>query len=144
MCDDGAGIEVLEALRKMTLPAGVEILDCGTGGMALLHTLADLDGVVIADAVNFGGTPGEVKTFSPDDAVSVKELKRLTLHEGDVFETLVLARRLGQCPKKVVICAIQPRRIEPRQGMTREVEESVPELAAHVRRALRGLFKRSR
>jgi len=140
MCDDGAGIEVLDALRKMTLPAGVEILDCGTGGMVLLHELADYRAVVVVDAVDFGGTPGEVKSFSPDDAVSIKELKRLSLHEGDAFETIVLARRMGQCPEKIVICAIQPKRIEPRHGMTREVRSSLPELASHVRMALERLL----
>jgi hydrogenase maturation protease len=140
MCDDGAGIEVLDALRKMTLPAGVEILDCGTGGMTLLHALADYRAVVIADAVDFGGKPGEVKSFSPYDAVSVKELKRLSLHEGDAFETIVLARRLGQCPERIVICAIQPKRIEPRHGMTRDVRTNLPELASHVRLALERLL----
>ena len=144
MCDDGAGIEVLEALRKMTLPSGVEILDCGTGGMTLLHALADYRAVVIVDAVDFGGKPGEVKSFSPDDAVSIKELKRLSLHEGDAFETIVLARRLGQCPDRITICAIQPKRIEPRQGMTGAVRSSIPELASQVRLALKRLLTRRR
>ncbi|MFH0815677.1 MAG: hydrogenase maturation protease [Methanobacteriota archaeon] len=140
MCDDGAGIEVLDALRKMTLPAGVDILDCGTGGMALLHALADYRAVAIVDAVDFGGRPGEVKSFSPDDAVSIKELKRLSLHEGDAFETIVLARRLGQCPENIVICAIQPKRIEPRHGMTRDVRSKLPELASQARLALERLL----
>jgi hydrogenase maturation protease len=144
MCDDGAGIEVLDALRKMTLPAGVEILDCGTGGMTLLHALADYHVVVVVDAVDFGGKPGEVKSFSPDDAVSVKELKRLSLHEGDAFETIVLARRLGQCPERMVICAIQPKRIEPRHGMTRDVRSNLPELASQVRSALERLLTAKR
>ena len=144
MCDDGAGIEVLDALRKMTLPSGVEILDCGTGGMTLLHALADYRAVVIVDAVDFGGKPGEVKAFSPDDAVSVKELKRLSLHEGDAFETMVLARRLGQCPDRIVVCAIQPKRIEPRHGMTRDVRSNLPELASQVRSALERLLTAKR
>lgn len=144
MCDDGAGIEVLDSLRKMTLPAGVEILDCGTGGMTLLHALADYRAVAVVDAVDFGGKPGEVKSFSPDDAVSIKDLRRLSLHEGDAFETIALARRLGQCPEKIVICAVQPKRIEPRHGMTRDVRSSLPELASQVRLALERLLAAKR
>ena len=40
MADDGAGIAVLENVMEAELPGRVEVMDAGTGGMALLHTLA--------------------------------------------------------------------------------------------------------
>lgn len=144
MGDDGAGIAVLKLLSKRDLPRGTEILDMGTGGMALLHALAHFDAIVIADAVDMDTKPGTVRTFSPDDVVSVKELRRLSLHEGDIFETIVLARQLGQCPEKITICAIQPKSIAPKIGMTRSVRGKLPMMASQARRAVERLFEDAR
>ena len=132
MADDGAGIAVLELLAEKKVPGGVDVIDAGTGGMSLLHVLADFDFVVIADAVDMGMRPGTVRSFSPDDVVSVKELRRISLHEGDVFEILIVARRLGQCPDNVVICAIQPKRVEPGIGLSPPVREGLRRLSSAI------------
>ena len=137
MADDGAGIAVLELIMGMGMPKGVDVVDAGTGGIALLHILANRDAVVIADAVDMGLRPGIVRIFSPDDVVSVKELKRLSLHEGDVFETIVLARRLDQCPAKIIICAIQPKSIAPKIGLTAPVRKGLPEFARAIGNAVK-------
>ena len=79
-----------------------------------------------------GTKPGTVRSFSPDDVVSVRELKRLSLHEGDVFEVLLLARELNQCPQEVVICAIQPRSISPMIGLTAPIRKCMPEFARTI------------
>jgi len=61
MRDDGAGLSVIDLLSRE--PKNVAIVDAGTGGMMLLHILPDLDVAVIVDAVDFGGKPGEIRTF---------------------------------------------------------------------------------
>lgn len=132
MGDDGAGILVLKMLIGKALPRGIEIIDAGTGGMTLLHLLTKYDPVVIVDAVDMGLKPGELRTFSPSDVVSLKKERKVSLHETDVFEMIMLARQLGQCPAKITICAIQPRTIRTTSGLSREVRENMPDLAARV------------
>jgi hydrogenase maturation protease len=132
MGDDGAGILVLKMLIGKGLPRGIEIVDAGTGGMTLLHLLTKYDPVVIVDAVDMGLKPGELRTFSPDDVISLKEERKFSLHEADVFEMIMIARQLGQCPAKITICAIQPRTIRSARGLSREVREKMPDLVARV------------
>jgi hydrogenase maturation protease len=132
MGDDAAGILVLKMLRERGLPRGIDIVDAATGGMTLLHLLAKYDSIVIVDTVDMGLQPGEVRTFSPDDAISIKGERKFSLHEADVFEMIILARQLGQCPDKIIICAIQPRTIRSTKGLSREVREKMPDLVERV------------
>jgi hydrogenase maturation protease len=132
MGDDAAGILVLKMLIGKRLLRGIEIVDAGTGGMTLLHLLAKYNAVVIVDAVDMGLKPGELRTFSPDDAISLKEKRKFTLHNADILEIIMLAKQLGQCPSKITICAIQPRTIRPARGLSREVSDKMPDLAARV------------
>ena len=41
----------------------IDILDAGTGGMALFHLLERYERVIIIDAADFGGRPGDVRSF---------------------------------------------------------------------------------
>ena len=132
MGDDAAGTMVLKMLSEKGLPRGIDIVDAGTGGITLLHLLAKYHSVVIVDAVDMGLKPGELRTFSPDDAISIKGERKFSLHEADVFEMIMLASQLGQCPAKITICAIQPRTIRLTRGLSREVREEILDLADHV------------
>ena len=128
MGDDAAGILVLKMLSEKGLRRSIDVVDAGTGGMTLLHLLTRYDSVVIVDAVDMGLKPGELRTFSPDDAISIKGERKFSLHEADVLETIMLARQLDQCPAKIAICAIQPRTIRPTRGLSKEVREKMPDL----------------
>jgi hydrogenase maturation protease len=139
MGDDGAGPAALERLRGMALPPGVALLDAGTAGLGLLHILADEDSVVLVDAVDFGGAPGEIRTFSPSEACSRRPVP-LSLHEGDALQVVALAERLGQCPRHVAFCAIQPAQIAPVQALTPAVAAGLPALAEEVMRTLRTML----
>jgi hydrogenase maturation protease len=99
--------------------------------MALLHLLAKYGAVIIADAVDMNLKPGAVRAFSSDDVISVKELSRLTPHEGDILKVLSLAKKLGQSPK-ITICAIQPNEIRPTENLSNEVKRKLPDFAARV------------
>jgi len=140
MGDDGAGPAALERLRGMALPLGVALLDAGTAGLGLLHILADLDLVVLVDAVDFGGAPGEIRTFTPSEACSRRPVP-LSLHEGDALQIVALAERLGQCPRCIAVCAIQPARIAPAQGLTASVAARLPALSEEVIQTLQTMLR---
>jgi hydrogenase maturation protease len=52
--------------------------------------------------------PGTIRRFTPDEVDSRKRLAGLSLHEGDLLQTIRLSRRMGECPEEVVIFGIQP------------------------------------
>jgi hydrogenase maturation protease len=124
----------------MPVPPEVALLDGGTGGLALLHVLADMDVVVLLDAVDFGGRPGEIRTFTPSEARSCRPAP-VSSHEGDVLRIVALAERLGACPRHIAVCAIQPARIAPAQGLTASVAVRLPALSEEVIQTLRTMLR---
>jgi len=139
MGDDGAGPAALEWVRRQGLPAGAALVDAGTPGLRLLHILADVDAAVFVDAADFGGTPGEIRSFAPSEVNSLRPVP-LSSHEGDALQIVALAGRLGQCPRHVAFCGIQPARIAPVQALTPAVAAGLPALAKEVVRTLRTML----
>jgi len=128
MGDDGAGVRVLELL---SVPKGVRIVELATGGMTLLHELEGLDRAIIADAADFGGKPGEVRVFKPDEVKSIKTVG-YSLHDLDILKVLELAKGMGTLPKEVFIVAVQPARLEMGEGLSPEVEGALGEMARAI------------
>jgi len=139
MGDDGAGPAALAYLRGMPLPAGVALVDGRTAGLGLLHILADVDLAVLVDAADFGGRPGEIRSFTPSEVRSLRSVP-LSSHEGDVLQIIALAAQLGQCPRQIAFCAVQPARIAPVQALTPAVAAGLPALAEEVMRTLRTML----
>ncbi len=136
MGDDGAGPAALEWLREKGPPPGAALVDAGTPGFRLLHILTDVDAAVFLDAVDFGGAPGAVRSFTPSEVRSLRPIP-LSPHQVDVLRIVALAARLGQCPRRVTFCAIQPARIAPVQALTPAVAAGLPALAEEVMQTLR-------
>jgi hydrogenase maturation protease len=131
MGDDGAGVAVLEILRHRGLPRGVEIIELGSGGLTLLHRMEGFDNVVLVDAVDFRGEPGEVRVFSPDDVRSVKTIS-YSLHDVDILKVIDLARQMEQCPEVIMIAAIQPESLNPSTELSPSVSTNLQELTDRV------------
>ena len=130
MSDDGAGVAVLDILKE-SVPSAVEIIELGSGGLALLHKMESFDRVVLADAVDFGGQPGEVRVFSPDDVNSVKTIG-YSLHDVDILKVIELAGQMNQCPERIMIAAIQPASLEHSTEMTPAVRDNLEVLASKI------------
>ncbi len=129
MSDDGVGVKVLELLED--LPDHVGVVELATGGMTLLHHLEGLEEAVLVDAVDFGGRPGEIRLFKPDEVDTVKTVG-YSLHDLDMIKVLELARRMDTLPGRVVIAAIQPVSLQMGEGLSREVKKALPELARRI------------
>jgi hydrogenase maturation protease len=85
--------------------------------------------------VDFGGKPGEVRVFTPEDVTTIKTVG-YSLHDLDILKVLELAKQMGTLPKRVFIAAIQPVSLEMGDGLSSEVESALPELAARIRQML--------
>ena len=133
MTDEGIGIHVLETIaRRDDLPAGVEMIDLGTGGMRLLHQVEGRKKLIFVDCVKMGQQAGTLRRFRPDEVRSKKEHARWSLHDGDLLETLALAEDLGTLPEDVVIFGIEPQRIEPGLELSPALAASLEDYAEQV------------
>ncbi len=126
MGDDGVGVRLLELLEGGDLPQGVNVVNIGTNVMALLHSLTCFDAVIILDAVDFGGRPGQALEINPDDVISKKELLRLSTHESDVLNIIRLSRELGECPEDIRIFAVQPFSMNSGEGLSPRIQRLLP------------------
>jgi len=133
MGDDGVGTAVLKLLMDETIPEDVGLIDIGTSGLNLLHTLAKIsDTAVIVDAVDFGGAVAETRCFSLEDIKSIKQSPGLSSHECDLLKMIELSKKLGECPKTVLIFAIQPASMTPSMKLSPPLKIKLPEFVKDI------------
>ena len=127
--DDGFGPAVAERLRH--LPEGVEVVETGIGGIALLQELlAGCEGLVLIDAVDQGAPPGTVLAIEPEvgEAVHVPDV-----HLANPDRVLNVAKGVGVLPERVRIVGCQPLDAdEMAEGLSPPVERAVPVAVAKV------------
>jgi len=132
--DDGFGPAVVAQLRG--LPDGVEILETGIGGVALLQELmTGFDGLVLVDAVDRGAAPGTLFVLEPDvgDGVHVPDL-----HLANPERVLTMAKALGCLPARVAIVGCQAGDVDELDDrLSPAVERAVPLAAAKVEETVR-------
>jgi len=144
--DDGIGIVLLEKLieKKNDLPSDIEYVDGGTGGMNLLHMLALFDVVLIIDAVNFNGRPGEPKLFRPEDVQSKKASINIPTHETDILKIIHLSKELGEIPDELFIFGIQPKDTSQGDGLSSDLHEAVSSLTLNLQKEIKRIFNSKR
>ncbi len=133
MSDEGVGVEVVKRLENQHAPLDeVEFLDGGTGGVALVHAMANRRKCVFVDCARMSVSPGGIKRFGMKDVESAKRLPEMSLHEADLIEIIQLADHVGNCPEEIVIFGIEPESVEAGQGLSEKLKSSLPVYARKV------------
>jgi len=132
MSDDGAGVEVVEALEGRALGEGVRVIDGGTGGPALVSYFEEADVVILADAADFGAPPGAVRVFEPGQIDLEAAEVCISLHEADVAGALALGRAMGVKLAPYYLVAVQPLRVESGIGLSEPVSKAIGEMAERI------------
>ncbi len=106
--DDGFGPAV--AGRLSGLPPGVDVVETGIGGIALVQELlAGCDGLVLCDAVDRGAPPGTVFLITPE----VGEAEHVAdVHLANPDRVLTMAKAMGALPERVLIVGCQPAEVD--------------------------------
>jgi hydrogenase maturation protease len=133
--DDGFGVEVVRRLREQKRPAFVEILDGGTAGIYLLPLLEGRSHVLVADAIDFGGRPGQVVRLPSTEIPAYCGLK-LSEHQATFHEVLALMDLMEVKPQELLLLGVQPRRTDWGDPLSREVEAAIPEVMEEIGRQL--------
>jgi hydrogenase maturation protease len=126
--DDGIGIVLLHRLQAKRKPSWheIEFVDGGTGGLSLVHDLARFTHVLLVDAVDFQGVPGDYHIFAASDFLgSSRPPKSLSTHEPGLAEVLHLAAQLHSLPGIVKVFGVQPADMTYRSGLSSAVTEQV-------------------
>ena len=114
--DDGFGVRAVELLQStVDLPQGVSVIETGIGGIHLVQELGQgYDALILLDAMDRGGTPGElylVEPILPDIAGMTDRERRdffADVHYATPVRAMSLAREIGVLPGIVRIIGCQP------------------------------------
>lgn len=126
--DDGVGPEIIKRLGKKRLSPGVKLLDGGTDGLALIDVIKDYEGkIILADAVDMGKKPGEIRVFKEKDVKIFIKNDSLSTHGFGLGESMELMNKLGVYPDLTII-GIQVMDISFHEGFSPEIEEKLEEV----------------
>ncbi|MDR2476008.1 MAG: HyaD/HybD family hydrogenase maturation endopeptidase [Bacteroidales bacterium] len=104
--DEGAGIHVIRALEKENLPADIQLMDGGTGGLHLLSFLQEYEHIIMIDATLDNNPPGTVRLLKPRYASDFPRL--MSAHEiglRDMIEAMALTEKLPEIDLIVISAA---------------------------------------
>ncbi|HEY5505079.1 MAG TPA: hydrogenase maturation protease [Sedimentisphaerales bacterium] len=126
LSDEGIGIHLIRKLSEHQdkFPS-VEFIDAGTGGMNVLHLIANRKKAIIIDCVKMGKKPGAIKRFEPADVQTVKKMTHFSLHEADILRIITLSEQLGECPDQIVIFGIEPESLELGQNLSKTLTDKI-------------------
>lgn len=134
MGDEGVGIHACKKLRQLLKREDCEIIDAGVPSMALLHMLEGHKLAFIIDCADFGGDPGEIEIFTPDE-VNREDDPIMSLHSTDLLSTLDVAKKIGMDLPQIWIVGIEPSRIEQSMELSEDVSNALldlPELIENI------------
>ena len=114
----------------------VEAIDGGTSMLRAIYVMEGFDEAIVVDAIDFGGVPGEVVTFDPDEVESTGT--GISMHSFDVIETIKMMIKLDELPvDRIIVVAIQPEAVCEQDGLSGSVERSynsvIHSIAGHIR-----------
>ena len=136
MGDDGLGIAAIERLQLARLPADVELLDGGCGGLSLLPLLEECRQALIIDAADFCAPAGSIKILSGQELDKIPpQTSRPSSHQPGLADILHLSNRLGQLPRLSLIC-MQVEACRQSCGLTAQVQAALPRLIQIIYRRI--------
>ncbi len=131
MGDEGIGVHVAKQLENELLPAGVDVLDGGTGGFYLLEYFEIYKHVILVDATLDGNTPGTIRLIKPRFASDFPPA--MSTHDIGLKDLVSALQVLGKMPEidlfVVSIHSIQQQGIE----LTPAIAGVVPDIINKIR-----------
>ena len=143
--DDGFGIEALHLLQRGINIEGIEFFESGIAGISLVQRLMDgFDSLIIVDALDRGGAPGQVYVLEPDIDSLGKESDlgdAIDLHQADPEGVLRLAAALRVLPQHVWIVGCQAVGCDDLGvPLSKPVAKALPAVVEQVQKIARNLL----
>ena len=131
--DDGIGIHMINELLRLDLPDDVELIDAGTAGLDMFPEIRYAKKVVIIDAFKGAKAPGTIYRVSPDEILHQPGDHVLSLHQSDIVEALLMARRMDILPEDTIIIGIEPKDIDWGLGLSHDITQRLPQILRAIR-----------
>jgi hydrogenase maturation protease len=110
--DDGFGGEVAKLLSDRELPAGVHVIDFGSGGLDLAYeVMRGYDALILIDVSRQGEPPGTLYVMEADAEDvegKIEDGQMLDPHGMDPQTVLRFVKAVGGWPGRVFVVACEP------------------------------------
>jgi hydrogenase maturation protease len=144
--DDGFGGQVARVLNERELPAGVQVMDFGSGGLDLAYeVMRGYDALILIDVSRQGSPPGTLYVMEAreeDVDGEIEDGQMLDPHGMDPQTVLRFVKYVGGWPGPVFVVACEPEAVEEvGLGLSEPVRGAVGvavELVLDTVRELRG------
>lgn len=131
MADEGLGVHLAERINKEELPAGVDVLDGGTGGFHLLEYFEQYERVIIVDATLDDQLAGTIRLIKPHFASDFPQA--MSTHDIGLKDLVGALQLLGTMPEidlyVVSIKSIQEQGVE----LSREISLAIDNLIHRIK-----------
>lgn len=135
MGDEGVGVHAVRALERESLPAGVQLLDGGTGGFHLLALFEEHRRMILIDATLDGAATGTVRVLHPRFASDFP--RSLSAHDIGLRDLIESAVLLGPLPTIDLVTVSIPLDNLMGVDLSPAVAAAVPEVIKTVQALLR-------
>ncbi len=126
--DDGAGPEVAAQLRSR----GMNALDHGGDGLALIGLWEGYSAVVIVDAMISGAEPGTTRRFDAALEPLPREAFTVSSHAFGLAGAVETARALGRLPAAVIVYGIEGESFALGTSLSGPVKQACRRLAQDI------------
>jgi len=140
LSDEGIGVHLVTALARENALPGVEYVDGGVMGGALLNAIEGEDKVVVLDTVAAPFPPGTVLKLFPDDLESGGR-DRFSLHDLNLSDTIGLMRLRETLPEMMILGVVPADIATYRIGLSDPLAAKFDEILGKVRAEI-GRFAR--
>ena len=127
LTDDGVGIHAIRMLSvDSRLQQSVQIIEGGTLGLDLLHSLQGVTHLLAVDAVDIGSAPGTLSRFVDAELNDLPIAK--SVHLLGFSDLLGSLRLLDDAPLEVVLLGTQPESTDWGVTLSPIVDAALPDL----------------
>jgi len=123
--DDGAGPYIFS---KLEADGPLKVINAGFAPENIIDEVIEIkpDRIVIIDAADFGGFPGEIRMVSAEDIPEIS----LSTH---MVSLKVIAKILSEDTKaEILFLGIQPKSVSLGEGLSKEVKSSADEIIDYL------------
>jgi len=130
--DDQAGWLVVDALAALGVHARDDVVidKLDRPGVQLVAQLENADWVVLVDAMQGQGQPGDIQRFDRKDWPAYRE--GLSSHGLGVLDALLLARELGTLPARLDLYGIEIGQANPGESVQGAVVAAAAQVAQRI------------
>lgn len=130
MMDEGVGVHAINALQSCTLPANVDLLDGGTGGVYLIGEIQDYKHIILIDAALDSDAEGTIKVIKPK--YSSDYPVKLSAHEFGLKDMIDSMTLLGVLPEISLITVSVKQFNRVHIGLSPNIEACMPQIIQKV------------